>query len=143
MRRYKRWLTLTSALGMIIGCGAGPVTTSFNVKDVGIGKVEFAPVVADLDISPKRHTITVEIEGKSTEAKLKARAFGMLLKKTKADILIEPRFKISVSNEVSRIIVISRTANYKNIRQLSDAELGLSGTGGDQEAADEEVEKGE
>ena len=145
MSGYTRWMILSLGIAMV-ACGAPAqltaADTNMSATDIGIGKVAVLPVIADLEISPDRQEVTFEVDGESTTAELKARAYGMLLKKTNADVLIEPRFKVTISADKSRIKVITRTAKYKNVRQMTEADLSRPNNVPDNHAPSDSSKKG-
>ena len=103
-------------------CSVSKISTA---KSLDIyGTVMHIPVVADLDVKQTKVSATIDFQGKVTKS-IKDKVIGEALKKTNADILIEPSFDIETKGSSSKITVKGFPASYKNFRNASPADVEL------------------
>lgn len=103
---------------------------------IGVGVVHI-PTIADLEVSPQKHTETFEIRvpkdknnPNSRNEAAKALATAQLLNKHNADVLMEPRFYVEEAGFGSvalKVTVSGYPATYKNFRPMVPADTALIG----------------
>lgn len=107
---------------LMVSCQVSKTSTA---KSLDIyGTVMHIPVVADLDVKQTKVSITIDFQGNLTKS-IKDKAIGEALKKTNADILIEPSFEIETKGSSSKITVTGFPASYKNFRNASQGDIEL------------------
>lgn len=76
------------------------------------------PVIADLNVGEKRVEGTATRKGSFTIGEVKELAIYDALEKSKADVLVEPRFDINKSFNKIEVTVSGYPATYKNFRPM-------------------------
>lgn len=102
------------------------VTKSSTAKSLDVyGTVMHIPVVADLNVKQEKVSATLEFLGKEASEAIKNKVIGEALKKSNADILIEPSFDIETKGSNSKITVKGFPASYSNFRNATPGDVEL------------------
>lgn len=116
MNRIKLIICGFALLFAASGCKSYSKTTV--TTDVQGPVVIQKPVIADLEVQGVRVTGTATSKGSTSIEGLKQEALNDALTKSKADILVEPRYEIISSFNHSTVNVTGYPATYKNFRSM-------------------------
>jgi len=104
-----------------ISCSTLQKTTETNTIGINEARIGNTPLITDLDIRSEK--VEGKAIGSSTSIKkLKQFAVAEALSKANADLLIEPKYSVETKNSRSTVIVVGWPANYKNFRQIVEAD---------------------
>lgn len=103
---------------LIITAGCKSYSKTSVTTDVSGPTVVQKPVIADLDVEENRVIGTASGKGSESIDVLKQNALNNALDKSKADVLVEPRYEIITSRKQSTVNVSGYPATYKNFRPM-------------------------
>lgn len=123
----KKLISLLLILSLIaISCTTMEQASTTKVMDIyGVGVIQY-PVVGEMDVDINKVTGTVESSNASVNINsLKVSAVNNAIKKSNADILIEPIFDIVKDGRQTTVTVTGFPATYTNFRPITLADVPL------------------
>jgi hypothetical protein len=121
------------ALVSLTSCTVFKTNTSKTMDIYGAGVIQ-TPVLVDLDVKDTKVTGTATaVQGKSLEP-VKQDAVADALKKSNADVLVEPKFETETSGGRITATVTGFPATYKNFRTIKADDVPLLKVGVTQKA---------
>ena len=115
---------LFTLLGVIVLFTSCVTTKTQTAKTIDIyGSVVHKPIIADLQVQDQKITGTAVFQSLSSLEGAKNTAVAEALKKTNADVLIEPSFQTETSNGKTTVTVTGWAGTYKNFRNANPEDL--------------------
>ena len=106
-----------SFIGMlVISCKTHSV--SIKSADISGPTVIQKPVIADLEVKETKVSGTATGKGATSTEELKREAVNDALVKSGADVLIEPRYEVTIKFNKATVNVTGYPATYKNFRPM-------------------------
>ena len=130
--KTKLFSLLIFASSLLTSCSVLKTNTSKTMDIYGAG-VLHRPVIVDLEVSETKVTGNAMLKGLLIDA-VKQNAVTDALRKSGADVLVEPRFEIKCSRGYTSIAVIGFPATYKNFRSIKEEDIKLLNVGITQKA---------
>jgi len=130
--KTKLFSLLIFASSLLTSCSVLKTNTSKTMEIYGAG-VLHRPVIVDLEVSETKVTGNAMLKGLLIDA-VKQNAVTDALRKSGADVLVEPRFEIKYSRGYTSIAVIGFPATYKNFRSIKEEDIKLLNVGITQKA---------
>lgn len=100
-------------------------TTTTKTMDVSGGGIIQTPVIVDLDVKPNKVSGTATGKKEVPIENVRQSAIADAVKSANADVLVEPRFETTITSSNKTIVVSGYPANYKNFRQMTNADTTL------------------
>ena len=122
----KQMVLLGAAVLSLASCSLQKQTTNTS-KTLGIygaGVIQ-KPVVTNLKVNPQKFTSNYAGSGSQGIAYHKSQAVAKAMIENKADVIIEPAYKITSSASDVAIVVTGYAGSYENFRQLTGADSSL------------------
>ena len=108
----------------LVSCATLKTSTSKSLDIYGSGVIQ-KPVVADLNVVQTKVTgFAKETASQSVES-VKQKAVADALKKSSADVLIEPKFETETKSGYTTALVSGWPATYSNFRVISPDDIPL------------------
>lgn len=117
-------LLLAIASMIVSSCMVVKTYTTKTTDIYGSGVIQ-KPLLVDLEVTPSKVTGTASVTATADYEIVKSLAVSDALKKTNADVLVEPQFETSTKGKLTTATVTGWPGNYKNFRniQADDVEL--------------------
>ncbi|MBK9290915.1 MAG: hypothetical protein IPM52_04750 [Bacteroidetes bacterium] len=111
---------LIAILALSLGFGGCQVIQSVPFKSMGINEIGVVqhPVLAELEVLPTKITQTVEVKKAKILDEAKAIAMAQVLKDTKSDVLVEPKFEFKRKGAKLFVTVTAYPALYRSFRSM-------------------------
>lgn len=121
---------LLTASYSLVSCVSTKLTTatSKTLDIYGSGVVQ-QPVVAELEVKIERVTAATQARANSSIETLKSEAVNQAMKKTGADILVEPKFESETIGGRRTVTVTGYPAFYTNFRPMQPGDEFLLNSG--------------
>ncbi|MFA5782846.1 MAG: hypothetical protein WC868_11330 [Bacteroidales bacterium] len=125
MKKQILFLTIVTST-FLTSCTVLKTSTSKTMDIYGAGVIQ-KPVLVDLDVKETKVTGTATATmTKSTSLEtVKQKAVADALKKTNADVLIEPKFETETSGRRTTATVTGFPATFKNFRSITAEDVPL------------------
>jgi len=117
----------------LTSCGSLKTTTSKSMDIYGAGVIH-KPVIVDLNVKETKVTGTATMKRSMTLEVVKREAVADALRKTNADVLVEPKFETITSHRRITATVTGFPATYTNFRQIKEEDVKLLQVGVTQRA---------
>jgi len=121
VKRMLAIVALVMALSVLVGCAPVSFETS---KFAHIDNHVFQkPVVVDLEVIGNKVNGSTEGYAQTDSWKaLQTRAMNIALKPTGGDVLVDPKFEMSVVNGKRKVTVTGYPAKYVNFRTITESD---------------------
>jgi DNA/RNA endonuclease YhcR with UshA esterase domain len=96
-----------------------------KTSDINGAGVIQKPVIVDMEVKEEKVFGTSNGKGKQITDDLKNQAIADAVKKSNADVLIEPRFETDIKGRRITVTVTGFPANYKNFRPIKQEDVEL------------------
>ncbi|MDG4950558.1 hypothetical protein NLM59_06455 [Weeksellaceae bacterium KMM 9724] len=107
---------------MLMSCSTVKTGTSKTMDIVGAGVIH-KPVIADLVVNDTKVSKTATFTKLESLESAKNNVVRELLKEKNADVLVEPTFESTTTNNKTELTVYGWTATYKNFRQMEESDI--------------------
>jgi hypothetical protein len=106
---------------MAFGMKSCQVFQSVSYKTMGINETGVIqhPVLAELEVLPTKITQSVVVKNAKTFEEVKALAMAQVIRDTKSDVLVEPKFETKRKGAKLTVTVTAYPALYRNFRSIS------------------------
>jgi len=116
-------------IGLSIGsCAVTKTNTTKSMDIYGPGVIQ-NPVIVDLEVNENKVTGTAIAKSSVSLSTVKQAAVTDALKKSNADVLVEPSFETITEKRRTTATVTGYPANYKNFRSVEEKDLPLLESG--------------
>jgi hypothetical protein len=119
-------ITLIIALSVLFfaSCTTQHAITTKTTDIYGSGVIQ-KPVLVDMDVKEEKVTATINARGKKVNDDLKNQVLAEVIKKSNADVLVEPRFETDIKGRKMTVTVTGFPATYKNFHTIKQDEVEL------------------
>lgn len=107
---------------MLMSCSTVKTGTSKTIDIVGAGVIH-KPLIADLIVNDSKVSKTSTFTKLESLESAKNNVISELLKENNADVLVEPTFESTTTNNKTELTVYGWTATYKNFRQMEESDI--------------------
>lgn len=115
-------ISIAAATLFLTACATKKTATVKSSDIHGSGVIQY-PVIADLDVKEQKVSGSVQWRGGGASLNdLKEMAMTDAVKKSNADVLIEPTFEIEIKGRRKSVTAVGYPANYKNFRNATPAD---------------------
>ena len=112
------------SIAFITSCTTQHAITTKTADIYGAGVIQ-KPVLADMEVKEEKISATINARGKSINDDLKNQAVAEAVKKSNADVLVEPRFESTIQGRKITLTVTGYPATYKNFHTIKQDEVEL------------------
>jgi len=117
-------LIITLSILFLASCTTQHAITTKTTDIYGTGVIQ-KPVLVDMDVKEEKVTATINARGKKVNDDLKNQVLAEAIKKSNADVLVEPRFETDVKGRKITVTVTGFPATYKNFHTIKQDEVEL------------------
>lgn len=117
-------LLVALSIAFITSCTTQHAITTKTADIYGAGVIQ-KPVLADMEVKEEKISATINARGKSINDDLKNQAVAEAVKKSNADVLVEPRFESTIQGRKITLTVTGYPATYKNFHTIKQDEVEL------------------
>ena len=132
MKKNFLFCMIVAAL-FLTSCGSLKTTTSKTMDIYGAGIIH-KPVIVDLNVKETKVTGTATMSTNMTLEAVKREAVADALRKTNADVLVEPKFQTTTAHDRTTATVTGFPATYTNFRSIKEEDVKLLQVGVTQRA---------
>jgi len=117
-------LLVALSIAFMTSCTTQHSITTKTADIYGAGVIQ-KPVLADMEVKEEKISATINARGKSINDDLKNQAVAEAVKKSNADVLVEPRFESTIKGRKITLTVTGFPATYKNFHTIKQEEVEL------------------
>lgn len=117
-------LLVALSIAFMTSCTTQHAITTKTADIYGAGVIQ-KPVLADMEVKEEKISATINARGKSINDDLKNQAVAEAVKKSNADVLVEPRFESTIQGRRITLTVTGYPATYKNFHTIKQDEVEL------------------
>ena len=117
-------LLLALSILFLASCTTQHAITTKTADIYGAGVIQ-KPVLADMEVKEEKTSATINARGKRINDDLKNQAVAEAVKKSNADVLVEPRFESTIQGRKITLTVTGYPATYKNFHTIKQDEVEL------------------
>ena len=117
-------LLLAIALLLLASCTTQHSITTTSTDIYGTGVVQKL-VVAEMEVKEEKISATINARGNKITDDLKNQALAEAIKKSNADLLVEPQFETDIKGRKITVTVTGFPASYKNFHTIKQDEVEL------------------
>ena len=118
------YLFIAVSILFLASCTSQHAITTKTADIYGAGVIQ-KPVLADMEVKEEKISATINARGKSINDDLKNQAVAEAVKKSNADVLVEPRFESTIQGRKITLTVTGYPATYKNFHTIKQDEVEL------------------
>ncbi len=117
-------LIFTLSFLFLASCTTQHAITTKTTDIYGSGVIQ-KPVLVDMDVKEEKVSATINARGKKVSDDLKNQVLAEAIKKSNADVLVEPRFETDIKGRKMTVTVTGFPATYKNFHTIKQDEVEL------------------
>ena len=117
-------LVITLSILFLASCTTQHAITT-KTTDIYGSVVIQKPVLVDMDVKEEKVSATINARGKKVSDDLKNQVLAEAIKKSNADVLVEPRFETDIKGRKMTVTVTGFPATYKNFHTIKQDEVEL------------------
>ena len=117
-------LVITLSILFLASCTTQHAITTKTTDIYGSGVIQ-KPVLVDMDVKEEKVSATINARGKKVSDDLKNQVLAEAIKKSNADVLVEPRFETDIKGRKMTVTVTGFPATYKNFHTIKQEEVEL------------------
>lgn len=117
-------LVIALSILFIASCTTQHAITTKTTDIYGAGVMQ-KPVLVDMDVKEEKVTATINARGKKVSDDIKNQVLAEAIKKSNADVLVEPRFETDIKGRKMTVTVTGFPATYKNFHTIKQDEVEL------------------
>jgi len=117
-------LVITLSILFLASCTTQHAITTKTTDIYGSGVIQ-KPVLVDMDVKEEKVSATINARGKKVSDDLKNQVLAEAIKKSNADVLVEPRFETDIKGRKMTVTVTGFPATYKNFHTIKQDEVEL------------------
>lgn len=117
-------LVIALSILFLASCTTQHAITTKTTDIYGVGVIQ-KPVLADMEVKEEKTSATINARGKRINDDLKNQAVAEAVKKSNADVLVEPRFESTIQGRKITLTVTGYPATYKNFHTINQDEVEL------------------
>ena len=117
-------LVIALSILFLASCTTQHAITTKTTDIYGVGVIQ-KPVLADMEVKEEKTSATINARGKRINDDLKNKAVAEAVKKSNADVLVEPRFETDIKGRKMTVTVTGFPATYKNFHTIKQDEVEL------------------
>jgi DNA/RNA endonuclease YhcR with UshA esterase domain len=117
-------LIFTLSFLFLASCTTQHAITTKTTDIYGSGVIQ-KPVLVDMDVKDEKVSATINARGKKVSDDLKNQVLAEAIKKSNADVLVEPRFETDIKGRKMTVTVTGFPATYKNFHTIKQDEVEL------------------
>jgi DNA/RNA endonuclease YhcR with UshA esterase domain len=117
-------LVIALSILFLASCTTQHSITTKTTDIYGVGVIQ-KPVLADMEVKEEKTSATINARGKRINDDLKNKAVAEAVKKSNADVLVEPRFESTIKGRKITLTVTGYPATYKNFHTIKQEEVEL------------------
>lgn len=118
------YLFIAVSILFLASCTSQHAITTKTADIYGAGVIQ-KPVLADMEVKEEKTSATINARGKRINDDLKNQAVAEAVKKSNADVLVEPRFESTIKGRKITLTVTGFPATYKNFHTIKQDEVEL------------------
>ena len=117
-------LIFTLSFLFLASCTTQHAITTKTTDIYGSGVIQ-KPVLVDMDVKEEKVSATINARGKKVSDDIKNQVLAEAIKKSNADVLVEPRFETDIKGRKMTVTVTGFPATYKNFHTIKQDEVEL------------------